>query len=62
MPVDKLTWSGALAWSWLALGALAPLWSHAAIATSAFGLNWFDQSLRLLQTVHVARGLTPFVD
>jgi glycosyltransferase involved in cell wall biosynthesis len=58
----KPAWRNALAWCWLALGALAALWSHAAMATSAFGVNFFDESLRLLQVIYAAHGLTPYAD
>lgn len=62
MPVAKATWQEWLARGWLGLGALAALWSHAALATSAFGVNYFDQAGRLLQAVYAARGLTPYAD
>jgi hypothetical protein len=56
MLAGKPTLRRALAWSWLTLGMLAALWSHAAIATGAFGVGIFDQSLRVLQSVFAARG------
>lgn len=46
----------------LIFGALAALLSHVAVATSAFGFNYFDQPLRLLQAVYAARDLTPYAD
>jgi hypothetical protein len=55
--ITKRTWGEALAWGWLCLGALAALWSHAAIATNALGVNWFDESIRLLQAAILTLGV-----